>query len=52
MFTHIIKDIILTVAAPSNDPINTPAIFKLYALVPLCKRNNIIFCTRNGATYH
>lgn len=50
--TYKLIHMFLTVAAPSNDPTNIPATFKLNALVLLCNRNNIIFCTCNGATYH
>jgi len=54
MLTYIFRStfIFLTVAAPSNDPTNNPAIFIVNAFVPLCKRNSIIFCICNGAIYH
>jgi hypothetical protein len=39
----------LTKAALSIDPINNPPRFKLKDLLPLCKRNKIIFCARKEA---
>lgn len=43
---------IFTVAKHSNDNTNSPAIFRLKDLLPLCKIMNIIFCVRDGALYH
>lgn len=47
----IISNIFLTDAKQFRDATNNPPICRPKVLLPICNRNNIVFCKCNGAIY-